>query len=399
MTKKVVLAFSGGLDTSFCVVWLKEQGYDVITYFVDAAATSASEAATVEARASELGATKHVNVDAGQTLWDEIVTPLIWAGAWRQNQYPLLCSDRYLIVKEGLALAEQVGADVIAHGCTGMGNDQVRFDMSIRALSALPIVAPVRIIQDEVSKVRDYEIAYLQTRGFEVDAKSKRYTINSNLLGTTFSGQEIDKWQRPSDDAHELVKTRSAWPTQPLQAMITFDHGKAVALNGQTAAGPDILRTLNEQFGAYGVGRATYAGDTIVGLKGRIVFEAPGLLALAAAYRALAESVSTREQNSFKELVAKKWSDLVFEGGYFDPVRDDLEAYLASAQRRVSGAVTVETNGGTVSAVSVDSPHVLERDGAVYAQSSDWRGIEAEGFAKLLGQSAGLWRAAGGGDD
>ncbi len=396
MAKKAVLAFSGGLDTSFCVAWLKEQGYDVITYFVDAAATTASDAAAVEARAYELGAAKHVNVDAGQKLWDEIVIPLVWASAWRQNQYPLLCSDRYLIVKEGLALAAQEKADVIAHGCTGMGNDQVRFDMSIRALSALPIVAPVRIIQDEVARVRDFEIEYLNARGFKVDAKTKRYTINANLLGTTFSGQEIDKWGRPSDDAAELVAPRNAWPDTSLTVELTFEQGRAVALNGAQVPGPDILRHLNKAFGAYGVGRGTYAGDTIVGLKGRIVFEAPGLVALAAAYGALAEAVSTREQNSFKSVVARKWSDLVFEGGYFDPVRDDIEAYLASAQRRVSGKVQIETNGGAAVAVSVMSPHVLEREGAVYAQASDWRGIEAEGFAKLLGQSAALWRSVAG---
>lgn len=395
MTKRAVLAFSGGLDTSFCVVWLKEQGYDVITYFVEASATRESEGPAVEARALELGAVKHINVDAGEKLWNEIVTPLIWSSEWRQNQYPLLCSDRYLIVKEGLAIAEAEGADVIAHGCTGMGNDQVRFDMSIRALSHLPILAPVRIIQDEVARVRDFEIEYLAERGFEVDAQSKLYTINANILGTTFSGQEIDQWAEPSEKAALLCKPRSEWPADPLSVTITFEKGKAVALDGEALPGAVMLRILNEKFGAYGVGKGLYAGDTIVGLKGRIVFEAPGITALSAAHRALGDACSTREQNSFKKQVALKWSDLVFEGGYFDPVREDLEAYLESAQRRLSGTVTVSTSGGTAQAVAVNSPNVLERAGAVYAQSSDWKGIEAEGFAKLIGQSAGLWRAVG----
>ncbi len=390
---KIVLAFSGGLDTSYCVVWLKDQGYDVVTYYVDTAGPGVAEASgdDVQARAEALGAVEHHSIAASDRLWDEIVTPLIRAGEWRQGRYPLLCSDRYLIVKIGQEIAQAVSANAIGHGCTGMGNDQVRFDRSIRALGDYQVIAPIRHVPANAGNVRAYEQRYLEERGHPVSAAQKRYTINQNLLGATFSGGEIDEWTEPGAHARSLTAPREQWPGEPLKRTIGFERGRAITLDGVSMPGADLLAALNRDFGAYGVGYGGYTGDTLVGLKGRIVFEAPGLITLEAAHRALEHAVFTAEQNAFKPQAARKWADLVYDGGYFDPLRAQLESFIEATQARVTGEVTVQTHGGVVEAMALASPYIIRREGAVYAQTSDWTAEEAEGFIKLTGQSAQVW--------
>lgn len=388
--KTAVLAFSGGLDTSFCVPYLVEQGYAVVTMFCDTGGVSDDELAYIEERAYQLGAARHVTADASEEIWEEVVVPLIRGGAFYQNQYPLLCSDRYLIVRKSLELADGLGTNVFAHGCTGMGNDQVRFDLTVRALGDYEIVAPIREIQREVGNVREYEQRYLAERGFEVRAKTSQYTINENLLGVTVSGSEVDEWKAPGEETYKLTARPVDWPKEPRRATIRFEHGVATHLDGKALAGPALLRELNERFGACGVGRGMYTGDTTIGLKGRIVFEAPGLVSLQVAHRALEEAVATSRQNRFKESIAKKWVELAYEGFFYDPLKDDLEAYLESSQRYVNGEVTLETSGGSIHAVEVDSPSILRAEGATYAQTADWGVAEAEGFIKLFGQSSTL---------
>ena len=341
MSKNIVLAFSGGLDTSFCVPYLRERGWAVHTVFADTGGVDAAERAFIEQRAAELGVASHVTVDAGPALWSGFVKPLVWAGEGYQGQYPLLVSDRYLIVEAALKRAAELGTTTIAHGCTGMGNDQVRFDLTVKALGSYTIVAPIREIQKEHTAVRAYEQQYLQERGFAVRAKQQAYTINENLLGLTMSGGEIDRWQAPGAGAVGWCRARAEWPSTPLQVKLGFVNGEAVTLDGERLAGQTLLAKLNHLFAGYGVGRGLYTGDTTIGLKGRIIFEAPGLTALLAAHRALEEAVLSKQQNRFKPEVARRWVELVYEGFFHDPLKTDLEAFLASTQAMVNGEVTL----------------------------------------------------------
>jgi argininosuccinate synthase len=391
MSKDIVLAFSGGLDTSFCVPYLQERGWAVHTVFADTGGVDAEERAFIEQRAKELGVASHQTVDGGPAIWEGFVKPFVQAGEGYQGQYPLLVSDRYLIVDAAIKRAGELGTRAIAHGCTGMGNDQVRFDLAVKALGDYEIVAPIREIQKEHTQTRAYEQAYLEERGFEVRAKQKSYTINENLLGVTLSGGEIDHWKTPGEGSRGWCKPRSEWPAEKLSVTIGFERGEAVSLNGEKLPGAKLLARLNQLFAAYGVGRGMYTGDTTIGLKGRIVYEAPGLISLLTAHRALEEAVLTKQQNRFKPEVARKWVEVVYEGFYHDPIKTDLEAYLASSQSCVNGEVVLETSGAQVTAVEIRSPHILNAKGATYAQSADWGVAEAEGFIKLFGMSSTLW--------
>ncbi|MDX9765293.1 MAG: argininosuccinate synthase [Chiayiivirga sp.] len=390
-SKDIVLAFSGGLDTSFCVPWLKERGWRVHTVFADTGGVDAAERTFIEQRAAELGVASHLSVDGGAAIWEDFVRPFVWAGQGYQGQYPLLVSDRYLIVDAALRRAAELGTNAIAHGCTGMGNDQVRFDLAVKAQGSYRIVAPIREIQKQHTQTRAYEQAYLEERGFGVRAKQQQYTINENLLGVTLSGGEIDRWEAPGDGARGWCAPREVWPAEPLRVALRFVEGEAVALDGEILPGAEILARLNAQFARYGVGRGMYTGDTTIGLKGRIVYEAPGLTALLAAHRALEEAVLSKQQNRFKPDVARRWVELVYEGFFHDPLKADLEAFLKSSQAKVNGEVVLETHGGVVNAVALRSPHILQSKGATYAQSADWGVEEAEGFIKLFGMSSTLW--------
>ena len=399
-SRDIVLAFSGGLDTSFCVPYLKERGWNVHTVFADTGGVDADERAFIEQRAAELGVASHVTIDGGPAIWAGFVKPFVQAGEAYQGQYPLLVSDRYLIVDATLARARDLGTNAIAHGCTGMGNDQVRFDLAVKASGDYRIVAPIREIQKEHTQTRAYEQAYLEERGFGVRGKQKQYTINENLLGVTLSGGEIDSWEAPGEGARGWCARREQWPAEALEVTLRFVAGEAVALDGNELPGEKILAKLNTMFAQYGVGRGMYTGDTTIGLKGRIVYEAPGLTALLVAHRALEEAVLSKQQNRFKPEVGRKWVELVYEGFFHDPLKTDLEAYLASSQAMVNGEVVLRTNGGRVDAVAVRSPHILNSKGATYAQSADWGVEEAEGFIKLFGMSSTLWaQVNGGGND
>ena len=386
--EQVVLAFSGGLDTSYCVLALREQGFEVHTAFVDTGGLAASEVEWIRQRALSLGAVQHHTLDAAQAIWDEFVTPLLWSHARVLGEYPMLCSDRYLIVKRCLELCDSLGTTHFAHGCTGMGNDQLRFDQTVRSLGEYQIHAPVRDLQKVAKDIRNHEKQVLEAAGFEVPPKSGQYSINENLLGVTISGSEIDRFEVPGPGTWSLCRPREEWPEETLRCAITFNKGVAVAIDGEALDGPELLRRLNRFFGAYGVGRHIYTGDVSIGLKGHIVFECPGIDALLAAHQALEDTVNTRLQNQFRHIIAQRWAELVYAGFFYEPHKVDLEAYLASSQLAVDGTVTLETRGGSVLAVAVESANILQSAGAVYAQSATWTPEEAEGFIKLLGQSS-----------
>ncbi len=390
MAEKIVLAFSGGLDTSYCVLDLIEKGHEVHTAFIDTGGVDPAGRDAIRRRAMELGAREHHEIDAAQEIWDEFVVPLVWSHARMLGEYPLLCSDRYLIVKRCLELCDALGTRAFAHGCTGMGNDQLRFDQTVRSVGDYEIHAPIRDLQSRVKAVRDYELQVMAEAGFEVAASASRYSINENLLGVTISGSEIDKFQPPSEDAWTMTAGRADWPAGKLQVRLGFEQGVACSLDGVSTPGPEILRSLNERLGAWGVGRHIYTGDVTIGLKGRIAFECPGIDALLTAHRALEDAVSTRFQTQFRQQISNRWAELVYAGFFYEPHKQDLEAYLRSSQEVVTGEVLLQTEGGALTAIGVDTPYRLHNPDAVYAQSADWTPEEAVGFIKLIGQSTTL---------
>ena len=391
MNKKIVLAFSGGLDTSFCIPYLLDQGYEVHTLFVNTGGTPDKEERVITKRAMELGAKKHININVEKSLWSEILIPLIQSGALYQNKYPALCSDRYLIVKESIKLCQKLGTKDIAHGCTGMGNDQIRFDLSIRAHGNYNIITPIREIQNITQNVRGYEEDYLKAKGFKVSSMHKKYSVNENLMGATISGSEIDVWDEPSDESYVLCKLPHKYPKKTKTLKIKFSKGKVISLNNNRIQGADLLRSLNILGGSFGIGRTVFSSDTIIGLKGRFVFEAPGITILMAAHRALEESVLTDKQNVVKTYIGQEWVNLVYKGFYFEPLRENLEAFLADSQKTVSGEITLKLSPGKVDAVAVKSKNILMSPEGTYAQSATWSEAESKGFIKLIGQSTSTW--------
>jgi len=389
--KNIVLAFSGGLDTSFCVPYLVDQGYQVTTIFVDSGGVSAAEKIRIRERALSLGAIDHVEESIAKELWTDVITPLIWGGHWYQNQYPLLCSDRYLIVAKCLKLCDKLGTKLFAHGCTGMGNDQVRFDLAVHCLGDYEIISPIREIQKLTNEVREYEKKYLVDKGFSVSDKVSAYSVNENLLGATISGSEIDEWKQPSDESYLITAPKVDTSKENLLVSFEFIEGDLVALNGNKLSdeytGEAVMQELNQLVGSYSIGRGLYTGDTSIGLKGRIAFEAPALVALKAAHVALEQSVLSKAQNRFKSTIAEKWTELVYEGFYYEPLKYDLEAFLKSSQEKVTGKVTLELKPGSLTAVEVVSDNILQDKGSVYAQSASWTIDEAIGFIKLFGKS------------
>ena len=390
--KKIVLAFSGGLDTSFCVPYLIDKGFEVHTIFVNTGGITKNIEKQISNKSTKLGAKKHHSVNVETKLWQQILTPLIWSGSLYQGKYPVLCSDRYLIVSEAVNLCNKLKTNLIAHGCTGMGNDQVRFDMSIKALGNYEIVSPIREIQAKVSDVRNYEIDFLKGRGHKISSSNSKYSINENLMGVTISGSEIDKWQEPKDQTYVLCNKPNKYPSKEKKISIDFFKGVPKKLNGKSLKGAELLKILNKEAGKYGVGRDLYTGDTIIGIKGRILFESPGINVLMSAHKALEDAVFTNLQNSFKTNVGEKWVELVYKGFYYDPLIEDLESFLENSQKSVSGRVTLLLSPGKVESISVESKKILQKKDAIYAQSASWDEKESIGFIKLYGQSTSTWR-------
>ena len=378
--EKIVLAFSGGLDTSFCVLNLKERRYDVITMTLNTGGFSKEEMKRIPARSKELGAIKHYWIDAQKEAFDEIIADTIKANALYEGVYPNMCADRYLLAKYLVETAKKEGAKVVAHGCTRSGNDQIRIDATIACLAPeLKIIAPAR----ELMITRPEEIEYIEKRGFKVSRASKRYTINENVWGRTISGSEIDENKEPAEDTWILTKITKK---QPEYVEIKFEKGVPIALNGKKLHGVEILKELNVIAGAHGYGRGLNFEDTTMGIKGIQAFEAPGLLLLIEAHRALEKAVLTRRQLMIKSFLEREYADLLYGAMFYEPIMRDIKAFVDSTQEVVSGRVRMKLDIKSVFPVGVYSPYVLLReDIAEYAQGASWTGEEAEAFIKLYG--------------
>ena len=382
---RCILAFSGGLDTSLCVVYLREElGYDVITATVDTGGFDAEELKHIETRSRELGALEHITIDATAELFQDWIRHIIAANYLKGGVYPLCVGvERVVQAQHMIEIARQKNATAICHGSTGAGNDQIRFDVVIQTHAPeLKIIAPIR----DLGWGRQQEADYLAKFGFEVDASTKRYSINAGLWGTTIGGGET----KTSDGivpphVYPSSKKYGAAPAEHRDITISFEKGVPVALDGERLDAIPLLRKLDDIAAAYGVGRGLHLGDTIIGIKGRIAFEAPAALTIIDAHRELEKIILTKWQAFVKDQVADFYGLFLHEGKYLDPAMRDIEALLDSSQRAVTGDATVRLQEGRHQVIATTSPHsMLDATRAAYGEESGlWNGRDAEGFAKI----------------
>ncbi len=393
----IVLAFSGGLDTSFCVPYLRETtGAPVHTVTVDTGGFTSEELAAVEARALALGAETHTTVDARAELFDRVLGYLVKGNVLRGGVYPLCVGAERVVQAAALVReAARLGAAAIAHGSTGAGNDQVRFDTALRILTTTELDAPVEILAPirSLGLSRADSTAYLRERGVEVPAKTTAYSVNKGLWGTTIGGGAT---HTPDglvpDDAWPDTAHPADAPDVPLRIAIGFEQGVPVTLDGEAMEAVALIERLGALGAVHGVGRGVHVGDTILGIKGRVAFEAPAALTLIAAHRELEKLVLTRWQQHHKAHLADVYGMLVHEGQFFDPALRDIEAFLDSSQQRVTGTVTVELFKGAIRVLGAASPFSLFDAGvARYGEGNTlWDGRDAEGFTRLYGVQAYL---------
>jgi len=391
---RIVLAYSGGLDTTYCVAWLtREKGAEVTTVTVDTGGMDTAEIDRINTRALSAGAVEHHRINARQKVWDNFISTLVRGNVLRGAVYPVsVAAERTQQAVEVARIATETGADAIAHGATGAGNDQVRFDIAWKIMApSIPILAPVR----EHGVERETSIAYLETHGLEVPPGSGRYSVNSGLWGTTLGGGWThDPWQGPPEDAWS---TADVEPPAPSDLVIGWEDGLPVSLDGTAMAGPELVEQLDARLAAYGIGRGIHLGETVLGIKGRIGFEAGAAQVLVAAHRELEKLVLTRSQSFWKDHVAQFWGDRLHEGQAFDPVMRDIEAMIGSSQLRVVGETRVRLAAGRFLVEGVRSPHsLMDPSVASYGESHRlWTGAEAQSFASIASIPSQLAAAAG----
>ena len=376
----LVLAFSGGLDTSYCVPRLAEDGWAVHTAFVNTGGTTAADCAAVRAQALAVGSRGHHEVDARAEVFDRFVRYLIQGNVLRGEVYPLsVAAERTQQAISAIAVARGVGASAVAHGSTGAGNDQVRFDIALRVLAPdLEIVTPIR---DQGIR-REQAIAYLEARGLPVPAKAGAYSINRGLWGTTWGGGWThDTWAGPPA---ELVTPPADAPASA-EHVLEWRDGLPVALGGRPLTGAGLVDRLGELAAAYGIGRGIHVGETALGIKGRIGFEAGAALMLIAAHRELEKLVLTKWQTFWKDQLGRFYGDRLHEGHYFDPALRDIEALLTSSQQRVAGETRLLLAPGRFQVVGTRSPFsMMDASVATYGEENRlWTGDEARAFARV----------------
>ena len=392
----ILLAYSGGLDTSFCVPFLKEQfGESVITVTVNTGGVAPDEAAAIHARSLELGADKHILLDGRQRLFDDHLSYLIKGNVLRGGVYPLCVGpERVVQARMIVEEARRQGARAVAHGSTGAGNDQVRFDVALRILAGdLEVITPIR----EHGLSRADTTAYLKERGFDVPASTTTYSINAGLWGTTIGGREtLDTREPVPDEAYETTSPADA-PDEPLDLVLSFRDGVPIAVNDTAMDPVSLVEHLNKVGGEHGVGRAIHVGDTIMGIKGRVAFEAPAAAILIATHRELEKVVLSKWQQFQKSHLADFYGMLLHEAQYFDPVMRDIEAFIDQSQTVVTGNVTLRLFKGSIQVQGCTSPHsMFDANVATYGETNElWDGRDARGFARIAAVHALLARTAG----
>ena len=393
----IVVAYSGGLDTSFLVPWICERyGRPVITVTVDTGGIDAKAARTLEERARALGAVQHHLIDVRENYFEQVLRFLIMGNVRRGQLYPLCVGAERVMQAQTIAhMARTLGTHTIAHGCTAAGNDQVRFEVALRTLAPdLEVLAPVR---DQAFKRQD-ELEYLRQRGLPVPPFGAAYSINRGLWGVTIGGQEtLTSGGSIPDDAWVLTRAAFAEPRAPSRHMISFARGRPTALDGRAMEAVALIEALEALAGSFGIGRAIHLGDTIIGTKGRVAFEAPAAETLLVAHRELEKLVLTARQQRIKDLVAQPYGDLVHEGQLLDPVCRDIEALLLSSQERVTGDVRVLLRPGSLFVEGVDSAYsLLAASRGVYGESAgEWTAADALGFSKIAALTGMFHRRAG----
>jgi argininosuccinate synthase len=395
----IILAYSGGLDTSFLVPWVAEHhDRPVITVTVDTGGIDAEAARTLEQRARELGAVEHHLVDARADYFEQVLRFLIMGNVRRGQLYPLCVGAERVMQAQTIAhMARKLGTNMIAHGCTAAGNDQVRFEVALRTLAPdLEVLAPVR---DKAFKRQD-ELKYLQDRKLPVPPFGAAYSVNRGLWGVTIGGKEtLTSTGSIPDDAWVLSRDAFTKPRAPERHTIAFEKGRPVGLDGKKLSAVEAIEALEALGAPFAIGRGIHLGDTIIGTKGRVAFEAPAAETLLTAHRELEKLVLTPRQQRIKELVAQPYGDLVHEGQLLDPVCRDIEALLLSSQERVTGEVHVLFRPGSLFVEGVESPYsLMKASKGVYGEAAgEWTATDALGFSKIVALTGVFHRRAGGG--
>jgi argininosuccinate synthase len=392
----IILAFSGGLDTSFCVPWLKET-YDrpVVTATVDTGGLDIEAAEALAERSRELGAVEHVLIEARDAFFDEVLKHLIMGNVRRGQLYPLCVGAERGIQARFLAeIACERGAATVAHGCTAAGNDQVRFEVILKTLAPeLEVLAPVR----DHAWAREDQVAYLAERGLSAPAKGSAYSINRGLWGVTIGGTEtLTSTQSIPESAWVLSANAYSDPRPPETLSLQFTRGVPAAVNGETGSPVQLIEQLERIGSRFGIGRGIHLGDTIIGTKGRVAFEAPAADILLTAHRELEKLTLSAIQQRVKEPLGLTYGDLIHEGKQLDPACRDIEALLASSQQRVTGSVECELRPGSLFVSGVDSPHSLmaASRGKYGEAAGEWTPADALGFSTILSLPGMLYTRA-----
>ncbi|ACU63960.1 argininosuccinate synthase [Chitinophaga pinensis] len=388
--KKVVLGFSGGLDTSYCVKYLTDdKGYEVHSVIVNTGGFSAEELQEIERRAYSLGVKSHKTVDAIRSYYDSAIKYLVFGNVLKNNTYPLSVSAER--VTQALAIAEHVkavGADAVAHGSTGAGNDQVRFDMIFHIMiPGVEIITPIR----DLKLSREEEIEYLKAKGVEMNFAKAAYSINKGIWGTSVGGKET----LTSDG----FLPEEAWPTQLTKegtekVSLQFVKGELTGVNGKTFSHPsEAIQHLQEIAGAYAIGRDIHVGDTIIGIKGRVGFEAAAPVIIIKAHHALEKHVLTKWQLTWKDQLSQFYGNWLHEGQVMDPIMRDIEAFLQNSQGHVTGEVfvTLQPYRFQVTGIQSEFDLMSSKFGKYGEMNSGWSGEDVRGFSKIFGNQTMIW--------